>query len=155
LEVQKSQSKDERLAFQESLLDNHAIQRETIMVDIGALYPPVREPGQPVHPYQVWPIQKYFLHELTKRMELQGVSNLTSLFVLLVDLVLVKRKEDFVMAKKNQYKYYMIGGNHSACAKLDLAKANLHYDPYKRVSAVEVQLERLRSKEGHRGVEYQ
>ncbi|CAM6128069.1 unnamed protein product [Calypogeia fissa] len=51
LEVQKSESKDERMAFQESLFENHAIQRETIMVDIGSLHPPVREPGQPLHPY--------------------------------------------------------------------------------------------------------
>jgi hypothetical protein len=48
---------------------------------------------------------------------------------------MVKQKEDFVMAKKNTYKYFVIGGNHSACAKLDLAKANPHYDPYKRVLA--------------------
>jgi hypothetical protein len=66
-----SQSKDERLAFQESPFENYAIQRETIVVDIEALHPPIREPGQPLHLYQVRPIQKYFLHELTKRMKLQ------------------------------------------------------------------------------------
>jgi hypothetical protein len=69
LEVQTSQSKDERHAFQESLFENHAIQRETIVVDIASLHPPVRELGQPMHPYQARTIQKYFLQELTKRME--------------------------------------------------------------------------------------
>jgi hypothetical protein len=39
------------------------------------------------------------------------------------------------MVKKNDYKYYMIGGNHSFCAEMDLAKANPNYAPYLRVSA--------------------
>jgi hypothetical protein len=68
-------------------------------------------------------------------MELQGVSNLTSLFVLLVDSEVMKRKEDFMMAKKNTYKYFIIGKNYSACAKMDLAKAHPHHNPYKRVLA--------------------
>jgi hypothetical protein len=62
------------------------------------------------------------------------VSNLASPFVLLQDPTIVRQKEEFVMAKKNVYKYYVIGGNYSACEKLDLAKANPHYNPYKRVS---------------------
>jgi hypothetical protein len=45
LEVQTSQSKDERHAFQKSLFENHAIHRKTIVVDIASFYPPVREPG--------------------------------------------------------------------------------------------------------------
>jgi hypothetical protein len=135
LEVQTVQSEDKRHAFQESLFENHAIQRETIVVDIASLHPPLREPGQPMHPYQVRTIQKYFLQELTKKMELQGVSNLASSFILLVDLKVVKIKHKFVMAKKNTYKYFVLGGNHSACAKMDLARAHPHYDPYRRVSA--------------------
>jgi hypothetical protein len=135
LEVQKSRSKDERLAFHESLFENHAIQRKTIVVDIGSLHPPIREPGHPLHLYQVRLIHKYFFYELTKRMKLQGVSNLASSFMLLVDPSVVKRKEDFVMARKNSYKYFVIGKNHSACAKMDLARAHLRYAPYKRVSA--------------------
>jgi hypothetical protein len=72
---------------------------------------------------------------LTKRVELQGVSNLASPFVLLVDPEKVKTKEEFVMERKNRYKYYVLGGNHFACAKINLVKANPHYDPYRRVSA--------------------
>jgi hypothetical protein len=68
-------------------------------------------------------------------MELQGVSNLASPFVLLVDPKVVKTKHEFVMAKKNTYKYFMLEENHSACAKMDLARAHPHYDPYRRVSA--------------------
>jgi hypothetical protein len=105
------------------------------VVDIASLHPPVREPGQPMHPYQVRTIQKYFLQELTKRMELQGVSNLAPSFVLLVDPGVVETKHKFVMAKKNTYKYFVLGGDYSACAKMDLARAHPHYDPYKRVSA--------------------
>jgi hypothetical protein len=63
------------------------------------------------------------------------MSNLASPFVLLVDSTVVKQKEEFMMAKKNWYKYYVNSGNHSACAKLDLAKTNPHYNPYKRVLA--------------------
>jgi hypothetical protein len=68
-------------------------------------------------------------------MELQEVSNLATLFVLLVDPKNVKKKEDFRMVKKNDYKYFLIGGNHSTYAKMDLAKANLDYVPYWRVLA--------------------
>jgi hypothetical protein len=83
----------------------------------------------------VRPIQKYFLHELTNRMELQRVSNLASPFVLLVDPKDVKTPEEFVMARNNTYKYYVLRGNHLASAKMDFERANPHYDPYRRVSA--------------------
>jgi hypothetical protein len=72
---------------------------------------------------------------LIKRMKLQRVSNLASPFVLLLDPEKVKTKKEFVMKKKNRYKYYVLRGNHFACAKMDLAKANPHYDPYRRVLA--------------------
>jgi hypothetical protein len=68
-------------------------------------------------------------------MKLQGVSNLASLFVLLVDPEVVKQKEDFMMAMKNTYKYFVIGENQSACTKIDSTRAHPYYDPYKRVSA--------------------
>jgi hypothetical protein len=60
-------------------------------------------------------------------------NNLATPFVLLVDPEMVKKKEDFRMVKKNDYKYYMIGRNHSTCAKMDPAKSNPHYAPYKKV----------------------
>jgi hypothetical protein len=70
LEIQKSQSKDERAAFQEDLLENHAVRKKIVLVDIESLHPPMTEAGQPLYPYQERSIQKYFLQEFTKRMEL-------------------------------------------------------------------------------------
>jgi hypothetical protein len=42
---------------------------------------------------------------------------------------LVKTKDEFMMAKKNFYKYDVLRGNHFACAKMDLARAHLHNNP--------------------------
>jgi hypothetical protein len=56
-------------------------------------------------------------------------------FVLLVDPTICARKEDFLMLQRNDYKYYMIGGNHSTCAKMDLAGINPKYDALQRVQA--------------------
>jgi hypothetical protein len=39
------------------------------------------------------------------------------------------------MDKKDKYKYYVIGGNHSAYARLDLSKANPHLDFVRRIHA--------------------
>jgi hypothetical protein len=56
-----------------------------IIIDIGSLYAPVREGQGQLGPYQVRPVQKYFLEQLRKRMKTTGVSQAIVLFVLLVD----------------------------------------------------------------------
>ena len=63
------------------------------------------------------------------------MSSNTALFVLLVDPKDCFWKEDFDILRKYSYKYYVIGGIHSLCAKLDLAKIKLEYAPYKKVQA--------------------
>jgi hypothetical protein len=90
----------------------------------GSLYPPVREGQGELGPYQVRPIQKYFLEQLRKRMEATEVSQGTVLFVPLVDPKLCPTRDDFQMDKKDKYKYYVIGGNHSACDRMDLSRTN-------------------------------
>jgi hypothetical protein len=39
------------------------------------------------------------------------------------------------MDKKDEYKYYVIGGHHFACARMELSKANLHLDSLRRIQA--------------------
>jgi hypothetical protein len=63
------------------------------------------------------------------------MSSNTALFVLLVDPKQCARKEDFNIDRKDTNKYYIIGGNHSVCAKLNLAKIKPDYALYKRVQA--------------------
>ena len=75
------------------------------------------------------------MQQLRLRFETQEVSSNTALFVLLVDPKDCARKEDFDVNKRETYKYFVIGGNHSLCAKLDLAKIKPNYAPYKRVQA--------------------
>ena len=104
-------------------------------MDIKALYPPVRDKSTELPPYQVRHIQPYFLEQLTKRMSVFGASFLATPFVLLVDPNMCATREEFDMSRKNDYRYYVIGGNHSACAKADLALTNTQFGVYRRVSA--------------------
>ncbi len=71
-------------------------------------------------PYQVRHIHEYFLEQLTKRMGIFGANALATPFVLLVDLDMCASQEEFDFLKKNEYKYFVIEGNHFACAKADL-----------------------------------
>ena len=135
LEAQKSMSQASRMQYQEDLLARCAIQIDTITVDIGSLYPPIRDRNVELPPYQVRHVQPYFLEQLTKRMAVYGASALATPFVLLVDPEMCASREDFDFAKKNEYKYFVIGGNHSACAKADLTLTNPQYGAYRRVSA--------------------
>jgi len=68
-------------------------------------------------------------------MSVFGASFLATPFVLLVDPTLCPTREEFDMSHKNDYRYYVIGGNHSACAKADLALTNTQFGVYRRVSA--------------------
>jgi hypothetical protein len=108
---------------------------EIIIIDIGNLYRPVREGQDQLRPYQLRPVQKYFLEQLKKRMETIGVSQATVPFVLLVDPLQCAKRKKFQMDKTNQYKYYMIGENHFTCARMDLFKANFHFDSLRRRQA--------------------
>jgi len=135
LEAQKSMSQASRMQYQEDLLTRCAIQIDTITVDIGSLHPPIRDRNADLPPYQVRHIQEYFLEQLTKRMGVFGASALATPFVLLVDPDMCASREEFDLAKKNEYRYYVIGGNHSACAKADLALTSPQYGAYRRVSA--------------------
>ena len=135
LDKAKSESKADRIQYQEDLIVRCAIQSDTITVDIGSLYPPVRHKTKELPPYQVRHIQPYFLEQLTKRMSVFGASFLATPFVLLVDPDMCPTREEFDMSQKNVYKYHVIGGNHSACAKADLAVTNRQFGAYRRVSA--------------------
>jgi hypothetical protein len=84
-EAQKFISVENRHAQQIKLFDMHKIRSETIIVDICNLYPSMHEGQGLLGPYQVRPVQKYFLKQLRKRMESTGVSKEIVSFVPLVD----------------------------------------------------------------------
>jgi hypothetical protein len=111
------------------------VREETFTLPITCCHPPVRDATKERSPYQIRPIGEYFLQQLRLRFETQGVSSNTAPFVLLVDPKDCPTKEDFDVTRRDTYKYYVIGGNHSICAKLDLAKIKPDYAPYKRVQA--------------------
>jgi hypothetical protein len=60
-EAEKSVSADNWQQQQLKLFETHGIRTETIIINIGSLYPPVREGQGELGPYQVRPIQNYFL----------------------------------------------------------------------------------------------
>jgi hypothetical protein len=53
----------------------------------------------------------------------------------MVDLAMCPTGANFIFAKKNDYRYYVVNGNHSACARVDLAKANPKFDALRRMQA--------------------
>ena len=124
-----------RAEEQEDLDRRCKVREETFTLPISCCYPPVRDAALERPPYQIRPIGEYFLQQLRRRFETQGVSSNTAPFVLLVDPEQCKTKEEFDVDLRDTYKYYVIGGNHSLCAKLDLAKIKPDYAPYRRVQA--------------------
>lgn len=124
-----------RAEEQEDLDRRCKVREETFTLPISCCYPPVRDAAQERPPYQIRPIGEYFLQQLRRRFETQGVSSNTAPFVLLVDPEQCRTKEEFEVDLRDTYKYYVIGGNHSLCAKLDLAKIKPDYAPYRRVQA--------------------
>jgi hypothetical protein len=68
-------------------------------------------------------------------METVGVNKVVGPFLLMVDLALCSRRKDFDMQKKNQDKYQILGGNHSACARMDLTSASPDYSADKRIQS--------------------
>ncbi|CAM6090811.1 unnamed protein product [Calypogeia fissa] len=56
-------------------------------------------------------------------------------FVLLVDPKECLRAEDFNFDKKNEYHYWVLGGNHSVCAKLDFMSIYSHNLTYSTCQA--------------------
>ncbi|CAM6108567.1 unnamed protein product [Calypogeia fissa] len=54
-------------------------------------------------------------------MRTMGASMFAAPFLMLVDRAQCASKDDFDVSKKDQYKYFVIGGNHSACAHADLS----------------------------------
>jgi hypothetical protein len=69
-------------------------------------------------------------------METIGVSKVVGPFLLMVDPAMCNRKEDFDMQKKNEYKYLILGGNHSAYARMDLIVASPDYSTYKKIQSL-------------------
>lgn len=135
LETQEALSSEARAKYQEDLTERCAVQENTMTVDIGQLHKPVRDSKQALWVYQVRPIQQYFLSELTKRMKNNGPSPITQPFVLLVDPKECATREQWDFRRKDSYHYYVIGGNHSACAKADLAMLQPNNRQYRRVVA--------------------
>jgi hypothetical protein len=134
-EAHKSILAKSRHAQQIKLFDTHKIWSDTIIVDICNLYPPIHKGQGLLGPYQVRPVLKYFLEQLKKRMETTRVFKQVVPYVLLVDPDQCATREEFMMDKKGKYKNYVIKGNHSACAWLDLAKANPYLDSVRRIHA--------------------
>jgi hypothetical protein len=77
------------------LFETHGSRTEIIIINIGSLYPPVREGQGELGPFQVRRVQKCFLEQLRKQMEATGVSQGTVLFVLLIDPKLCPTRANF------------------------------------------------------------
>ena len=135
LEIAEVSSIDAHATYQEELMGRCAVHINTLTVDIGQLYGPVRDKSKPLPPYQVRHVQPYFLSQLTQRMRTVGASPLALPFVLLVDPAECPTCEDWDYEKKDTYHYYVIGGNHSACAKADLALIRKNDKQFRRVTA--------------------
>ena len=135
MESAEAMSVDARAKYQESLMDRFAVQFNTLTVDIDQLHKPVRDPSAALPPYQIRHIQSYFLAQLTQRMKIRGVNPLALPFVLLVDPRECDSREKFDFLKLDQYHFYVIGGNHSACAKADLALVHPNDKQFRRVTA--------------------
>ncbi len=135
MESAEAMSVDARAKYQENLMDRFAVQFNTLTVDIDQLHKPVRDTSSPLPPYQIRHIQSYFLTQLTQRMKVRGVNPLALPFVLLVDPQECESREKWDHNKLDQYKYYVIGGNHSACAKADLAVIHPNDKQFRRVTA--------------------
>jgi hypothetical protein len=103
------------------------VKEETFTLPIRCCHPPIKDATQERPAYQIRPIGEYFLQQLRLRFEIQEVSSNTAPFVLLIDPKDCLRKEDFDANRRESYKYYVIGKNHSLCAKLDLAKIKPDY----------------------------
>jgi hypothetical protein len=114
--------------LQNKLFETYVVQPKTITVDISTLHPLVHEKTSTLPPYQVRPIQKYFLEQLIKQIKTIGATKKAVPSILKVDPKMCATRAAFVMAKKNHYRYYVVSGNHSTCAQIDLAKANLRFD---------------------------
>jgi hypothetical protein len=102
-------------------------------VDISTLIPLVREGQGDLSPWQMRPVQKWFVSKLIDKIETIGVSKVVGPFLFMVDPTMCNRREDFDVQKKNQYKYQILGENHSACARMDLTSASSDYSAYKRI----------------------
>jgi hypothetical protein len=132
IEAVRGVSQEERTRYQDDLISKYAVQEETIIVDISTLIPPVRE-GQGVLPdWQIRPVSKWFVAQLREKMETVGVSKVVGPFLLMVDPAMCSRREDFKFEKKNEYRYRVLGGNHSACARADLTAAKPDHSGYRR-----------------------
>ncbi|CAM6095868.1 unnamed protein product [Calypogeia fissa] len=92
-----------------------------MLVDIDQIYPLVRDRNVELPQYQVRHIEPYFLGQLTQWIRTTGASIFAAPFLMLVDPAQCATKEDFDVSKKDQYKYFVIGGNHSACERADLS----------------------------------
>jgi hypothetical protein len=68
-------------------------------------------------------------------MKVRGASPLALPFVLLVDPKECDSREKWEHSKKDSYHYFVIGGNHSACAKADLALVHPNDRQFRRVTA--------------------
>ncbi|CAM6086851.1 unnamed protein product [Calypogeia fissa] len=126
-------SQASRETYQDDLVDRCAVKNTTMLVDIDQIYPPIRDRNMELPQYQVRHIQPYFLGQLTQRMRTTGASMFAAPFLMLVDPTQCATKEDFDFTKKDQYKYFVIGGNHSACARADLSVEFPLNKTYRRV----------------------
>jgi hypothetical protein len=75
------------------------------------------------------------LQQLKHKFDSHGVSSNSAQFILLVDVDQCQTKEIFKSDKKEDYKYYIIGGNYSISAKLNLGKIKSNYSPFKGIQA--------------------
>jgi hypothetical protein len=128
-------SQDDRLSYEEKLICKYVVQEETIIVDISTLIPSMKEGQGDLPPWQIRPVQKWFVFKLRDKMEIVGVNKVVGPFLLMFDPTMCSIREDFDVQKKNQYKYQIIGGNHSAYARMDLTAASPNYSAYKRIQS--------------------
>lgn len=119
-----------QMAFDVDLKERSKVKEPTFVIKISYIYPPVHDRKQKLPKNQVRDNEDFFLDDLKERMK-QKDYFLTVLLVLFADPQMCLIKQDFEIAKIDTYMYYVLGGNHLACAMSHLTRVFPHNLTYK------------------------
>ncbi|KAL3696720.1 hypothetical protein R1sor_010796 [Riccia sorocarpa] len=104
-------------AIREDAIKRCRVRRDTITVNLMQFH--IEKPGKENWlPYQVRPLNEHFVNLLSEKLLARKQPG-HNIFVVLVDPdEELQWAEDFDLSKVNQHKYYVLGGNHTAAAKM-------------------------------------
>ncbi|KAL3685850.1 hypothetical protein R1sor_003872 [Riccia sorocarpa] len=108
-------------AIREEAIKRCRVRRDTITVTLMQFH--IEKPGKDNWlPYQVRPLNEHFVNLLSEKLLARKQPG-HNIFVVLVDPEEgLEGPKDFDISKVNQYKYYVLGGNHTAAAKMKAYK---------------------------------